>query len=187
MFAIKSNFGFYLLFLVCFLLSAAHAEECNPPNIRSSSGAWTICRQWTPAETRHYAKWIENIYLMKTKGTVEQRTAKLEGILSDPEMNLLQNPLFSGESANPQLSADIMRSMHYLMDCGTFTAFMPAYYAYRRALPWMTAVVTSGGGDIRTAAFTIPVESIDNFSSKSLDAFFKNAIGSFISGNYRVN
>jgi hypothetical protein len=124
---------------------------------------------------------------MKTKGTVEQRTAKLERVLTDPGMNLLEDPAFLGESSNPQLPAGMIRAMHSLMDCGKFTAFMPAYYAYRRALPWMTSVVRSGQGDIRTSPFNTPVGSTNNFTAGSVGQFFGNAIGSFISGNYRVN
>jgi hypothetical protein len=165
----------------------AVAEDPNPPSIHSTSGAWPIHRQWTPAETLHYAQWVEHIYLMKTKGSVEQRGAKLDRILTDPEMNLLQDPAFLGEGSNPQLSAGVIRSMHHLMDCGKFTALIPAYYAYRRALPWMTTVVTSGQGDIRTSPFNIPVGCTNSFTCGSPAAFFGNAVGSFISGNYRVN
>ena len=173
-----------LSFLAVF---GAFAEDPNPPTIHSASGAWPIRRQWTPAETQHYARWVENIYFMKTRGTVEQRTAKLERILTDPEMNLLENPQFAGEGSNPQLPAGVIRSMHHLMDCGKFTAFIPAYYAYRRALPWMSTVVTSGKGDIRTSPSNIPVGSVNSFEYRSVGEFFKNAVGWFISGNYRVN
>ena len=171
-----------LLFAFC-----AIASDPNPPDIHSSSGAWPIRRQWTPAETHHYAKWVENIYRLKTTGDVEQRTAKLERILTDSEMNLLENPAFLGEGGNKQLSRSLIREMHSLMDCGKFTAFMPAYYAYRRALPWMTTVVTAGEGDIRTSPYNIPVGNSNSFTSSSVTAFFRNAVGSFISGNYRVN
>ena len=176
-----------VLLVLCILMGVAAAEDPNPPTIRSTSGAWPIRRQWTPAETRHYAQWVEHIYVMKTKGDVEQRTAKLERVLTDREMNLLQDPAFLGEGANPQLPVAVIRSMHHLMDCGKFSAFMPAYYAYRRALPWMTTVVRSGGGDIRTATFNHPAGSVNSFTSGSPGAFFRNAVGSFITGNYRVN
>jgi hypothetical protein len=165
----------------------AVAEDPSPPSIHSTSGAWPIRRQWTPAETLHYAQWVEHIYLMKTKGSVDQRCAKLERLLTDPEMNLLQNSAFLGEGSNPQLPADVIRTMHHLMDCGRFTAFIPAYYAYRRALPWMTTVVASGHGDIRTSPFNVPVGCVNSFTCGSPGAFFMNAVGCFISGNYRVN
>jgi len=173
--------------LACFVPLPASAVDPNPPSIHSTSGAWPIHRQWTPAETHHYAKWIEHIYTMKTKGSVEQRIAKLERVLTDPEMNLLLDPSFLGEGSNPQLPLDVIRSMNGLMDCGKFTAFMPAYYAYRRALPWMCAVVSSGGGDIRTSPYNVPSTGSNSFTSGSVGAFFRNAVGSFISGNYRVN
>ncbi|MFO7976459.1 MAG: hypothetical protein R6V12_17705, partial [Candidatus Hydrogenedentota bacterium] len=181
-----SRIAVLLVFTGC-VAFAAVGEDPNPPSIHSTSGAWSIRRQWTPAETRHYAKWVEHIYLMKTKGTVEQRTAKLERILTDPEMNLLENPEFAGEGANPQLPRKVIRSMHHMMDCGKFTAFMPAYYAYRRALPWMSAVVTPSKGDVRTSPFNIPVGSVNSFKYRSLSTFFEHAVGWFISGNYRVN
>lgn len=174
-------------FLLCFVTLPAAADDPNPPSIHSTSGAWPIHRQWTPAETHHYAKWIEHIYTVKTKGRVEQRIAKLERVLCDPEMNLLLDPDFLGDGSNPQLSLDLIRTMNGLMDCGKFTAFMPAYYAYRRALPWMTAIVSSGGGDIRTSAANVPSTGSNSFTSASVEQFFRNAVGSFISGNYRVN
>jgi hypothetical protein len=115
------------LALMClFSAGTLAAEDPNPPAIYSTSGAWPIRRQWTPAESRHYARWVENIFLLMTKGNVEQRTAKLERVLTDPEMNLLHDPAFLGEGSNPQLPASTIRAMHNLMDCGKFTAFMPA-------------------------------------------------------------
>ena len=176
-----------LLFLACTFVFTALAEDPNPPSIHSTSGAWPIRRQWTPAETRHYARWVEHIYTMKTEGTVEQRTAKLERVLTDPEMNLLETPEFAGQGANPQLPLGVIRDMHNMMDCAKFTAFMPAYYAYRRALPWMTSVAKAGRGDIRTSPFNIPVGSVNSFEYGSVGKFFRNAVGWFISGNYRIN
>ena len=176
-----------LAFLICSIAFVAAGEDPNPPSIRSSSGAWPIRRQWTPAEAKHYAEWVQHIYVMKTKGRVEQHTAMLERILTDPEMNLLEDPEFAGKGSNPQLPRGVIRTMNSMMDCGKFTAFIPAYYAYRRALPWMTAVVTAGKGDIRTSPFNIPVGSVNSLEYRSAGKFFKNAVGWFISGNYRVN
>ena len=181
------------LTLACLLLTAglgvsAVAADPNPPSIRGG-GAWPIRRQWTPAETQHYAKWVENLYDMKTKGNVEQRTAKLERLLTDPEMNLLQNPEFLGQGSNPQLPPGVIRSMHHLMDCAKFTAFIPVYYAYRRALPWITATVYSGerGVDVRISSFNYPTRGANSAAYGSVSAFFNDAVGHFISGNYRVN
>ncbi len=178
---------------VCLLLSAffsftSFAADPNPPSIRGG-GAWPIRRQWTPAETQHYAKWVERLFDMKTKGNVEQRTAKLERMLTDPEMNLLQQPEFLGEGSNPQLPLGIIRTMHSMLDCAKFTAFIPAYYAYRRALPWITATVYSGerGVDVRISSFNYPTGGANSFKYGSLSAFFNAAVGHFISGNYRVN
>ncbi|MFA7692572.1 MAG: hypothetical protein WCX86_06700 [Candidatus Hydrogenedentales bacterium] len=183
--SLLSVIGLLLVFMPYF---SAAAADPNPPSIRGG-GAWPIRRQWTPAETRHYAKWVENLFDVKTKGTVEQRTAKLERMLTDPEMNLLQQPDFLGSGSNPQLPASIMRSMHHLMDCAKFTAFIPAYYAYRRALPWITATVYSGerGVDVRISAFNYPTRGANSAAYSSLASFFQAAVGHFISGNYRVN
>lgn len=178
---------FCLLLAACVSMNAVAADP-NPPSIRGG-GAWPIRRQWTPEETRHYAKWVENLFDLKTKGTVEQRTAKLERMLTDPEMNLLENPEFLGQGSNPQLPLGIIRTMHSMLDCAKFTAFIPAYYAYRRALPWIAATVYSGerGVDVRISSFNYPTRGANSAAYGSLSAFFNDAVGHFISGNYRVN
>lgn len=168
---------------------AAEAQrhvDPNPPSIHSTRGAWKHVRQWTPEETRHYARWIEHIYDKKTTGTIEQRMAKVYDIILDPEMNLLEDPDFCGAGCNPQMPRGLLRQINNVIDCGKFTAFMPAYYAYRRGLPWMSNYVRSSGGDVRTAAYTIPSGAANSFTSPSLNHFFLNAIRGFISGNYRV-
>ena len=181
-----------LLYLIlagfCFAGKPAAAVDPNPPSIRGG-GAWPIRRQWTYEETQHFARWMENLYDKKTRGNVDQRTAKLERLLTDPEMNLLLDKTFLGEGSNPQMPLSLIRSMHHYMDCAKFTAFLPAYYAYRRALPWMTATVYSGqrGVDVRISAFNIPNPGANSFTSGSLSGFFDAAVGRFISGNYRVN
>ncbi len=176
-----------VLILALISCAAAVAADPNPPSI-SGGGAWPIRRQWNRAETQHYAQWVENIFNLKTKGNVDQRTAKLERILTDPEMNLLEQREFLGEGSNPQLPRDIVRAAHSVLDCAKFTAFIPAYYAYRRALPWMVTQVGSGGGpDIRITPFNIPVGCSSSFASPSLYHFFIEGVLPFSSGNYRVN
>jgi hypothetical protein len=174
--------------LACCGLAAA-VPDPNPPSIRSNSGAWPIRRQWTPAEARHYGQWFERMYDRKANGTVEQRTAKLAGLLTDPDMNLLLDPEFLGAGGNPQLPDSVIRTCHSMIDCAKFTAFVPAYYAYRRALPWMTTFVASGerGVDIRISKYNVPVGGASSLTSPSVAAFFTEAVGGFISGNYRVN
>ena len=162
-------------------------SDPNPPSIYSERGAWPITRQWTPGEVKHYAVWLENVYDYKTRGTVEQRIAKIERIITDPQMNLLEDPAFRGLGSNPQISASTLRMVNSMIDCAKFTAFMPGYYAYRRGLPWMTAVVSSnGGGDVRTSDANVPVNSISSFNSPGVHAFFRDSLTSFSSGNYRV-
>ncbi|MCC6144990.1 MAG: hypothetical protein IT368_14390 [Candidatus Hydrogenedentes bacterium] len=181
--------GFLVGAVAVLLMTAVEAQtfvDPNPPSIHSNRGAWPIRRQWTPEETQHFAKWVEHLYTMKTTGTIEQRIAKTDRMMLDPEMNLLEDPAFRGQGSNPQMPAGLLRSMNSLIDCGKFTAFIPAYYAYRRALPWMTTYVRTSGGDVRTAEYTIPSGNANSFTSPSLGSFFQNAIGGFISGNYRV-
>ncbi len=177
------------LLLLASSAAAAAAESIprcpNPPSIRGG-GAWPIRRQWTPEEVRHYARWVENIFDKKTQGTVEQRTAKIERILTDPEMNLLEHPDFRGAGSNPQLPRSVIRLAHNVMDCGKFTVFLPSYYAYRRALPWMVTYVRSGGGDVRTAPANIPAGNANSHTTSSVEAFFRNTLQGFSSGNYRV-
>lgn len=162
------------------------AQDPNPPSIRSSQGAWPIRRQWTPGETQHFAKWMEHIYVAKTKGDVEQRIAKLDRILTDPKINLLLDPSFAGAGSNPQLSKGTISFLHNITDCAKFSMTLPAYYAYRRALPWMVAYVSATEGDVRTAPANVPVGQLNSFSTGSADAFFRSMVTGISSGNYRV-
>lgn len=163
----------------------AQAQDPNPPTLKSSRGAWKMTRQWTPAETRHYARWVENIYELKTKGSTEQRIAKLDDILADPQMNLLEQAEFRGPGSNPQLPASIIRMAHNTIDCAKLTSFMGAYYAYRRGLPWMVSYVRAEKGDVRTSPTTIPTGTSSTLD-RSLSGFFTDVIQGFSSGNYRV-
>ncbi len=163
---------------------SAVAADPNPPTLQGG-GAWPIRRQWTPAETDHYAKWVENIFRVKLTGDVYQKVAKLDKILTDPQMNLLLDPAFAGEGANPQMPANLIRRCNSAVDCAKFTAFLPLYYAYRRALPWMVSYVTTTGGDVRTSESNIPVGQADSLSAGSLSAMVDAAIA-FSTGNYRV-
>ncbi|MDX9975336.1 MAG: hypothetical protein RBU21_20280 [FCB group bacterium] len=165
----------------------AQAAEFNPPTLHSDGGAWPIRRNWTFEETQHYAKWVSHIFHMKTEGTTQQRAAKLVQVLTDPAINKLLDPEFAGEGCNPQLAEPIMWTMHNIIDCGKLTVALPGYYAYRRALPWMVSYVRSGdGGDVRTAAYTLPAGTLDTLASPSPDHFFTNAVYGFCTGNYRV-
>ena len=68
----------FFLLIPALLPATADAEDPNPATLHSSRGAWPLYRQWTPAETRHFAQWISTIYDRKVHGTKEQRLAKLE-------------------------------------------------------------------------------------------------------------
>lgn len=166
---------------------ASPAEDPNPATIKSNRGAWPLYRQWNQAEAGHFANWIENIYLVKANGATEQRLAKIEQILTDPEINLLLDPAFSGEPCNPQLGRPIMRIMHSVLDCGKLTVALGAYYAYRRGLPWMVNHVRSTDGtDVRTAASNIPVGAMNSFYYHDAYAFFTDAVTGLCTGNFRV-
>lgn len=164
-----------------------YAEDPNPASLHSNRGAWPLYRQWNAAEIRHFSEWIENIYHVKTTGTLEQRMAKIEAVLTDPGTNLLLDPEFAGEPCNPQLDRVTMQAMHSILDCGKLTISLGSYYAYRRGLPFMTSYVRSGdGADIRTAAYNIPGGCASSFHYPSAHAFITDAICGFCTGNYRV-
>jgi hypothetical protein len=175
-----------ILLLLLLIPLAAIAADPNPPTLYSDQGAWPIRRQWTPDEYRKYAQWVQHLYEVKAGGTYEQRNAVLPQLLKDSAFNLLERPEFLGEGGNPQLSDRAINLAHNVLDCGKLTAFLPGYYAYRRALPWMSARVRSGGGDVRTAEANVPVGSVNSFTSPSPYAFFRDALTVFSSGNYRV-
>ena len=171
----------------CFL-GLARAEDTNPATIHSKGGAWPLHRQWNTAETRLFARWIGRIYEKKTNGTTEQRLAKLERVLTDPEMNLLLDPAFAGEPSNPQVDTDSIRAMHGIVDCEKLVISLTAYYSCRRGLPFMISHVRSGdgGGDLRTAACTIPVGGTSCFDYDSQHGFFMDCITGVCTGNLRV-
>lgn len=172
--------------LTCFA-SAAFAADPNPPSIHSTRGAWPITRQWTIEEVQQYAQWIRHIYVAKTTGTQEQRLARLERILTDPEMNLLLDAEFAGEGCNPQLDLGTIRVMHNIVDCHKLSVSLSTYYAYRRGLPWMISYVRSGDGtDVRTADYNIPVGQATSFEYPSVGAFVRDALVGTCTGNYRV-
>ncbi len=162
----------------------AHADP-NPPTLQSIGGAWPITRQWTPAETKHYAVWMEYLYRGKVDGNADQRMAKLGPMLRDPAMNRLLDPAFLGEGGNPDLPDHVIRSVHGVLDCAKLTAFFPAYYAYRRGLPWAFSSISSGGGDVRMSPYNVPTGIATTRDFDSPDAFFA-ALMRFNSGNYRV-
>jgi hypothetical protein len=168
-------------------VSSAFAEDPNPPTLHSESGAWPIHRQWTIPETRHFAEWIANIYRVKTEGTLPQRLAKLEGVLTDPETNLLLDPAFLGEGGNPQMDLGTIRSLHGVVDCAKLTVILSTYYSYRRALPWMIGYVRAcDGGDVRTADYTIPGGCSSSLDYASVHDFIQDAVKGTCTGNFRV-
>ena len=173
--------------ILSLLLVPAFAADFNPATIHSDRGAWPVYRQWNHAEIAHFAKWIEHIYDVKKNGTHEQRLAKIERVLTDPDINLLLDPEFAGEPVNPQLGKDSMRAMHGILDCGKLTVSLSGYYAYRRGLPWMINAVRSGDGtDIRQSAFNIPTAGRASIEYSSPYAFFSDAVTSFCTGNFRI-
>lgn len=166
---------------------AAFGEDPNPATIHSNRGAWPLYRQWNLAETRHFSEWIGRIYDRKAKGTIEQRLAKLEHVLSDPDMNLLLDPEFAGTPCNPQPDMDSIMAMHRVVDCHKLSMSLGAYYSCRRGLPFMFSHVRAvDGSDIRTAASTYPVGTVSSFDYDSARQFFVDATVGTCTGNLRV-
>ena len=162
--------------LSAFFGGAAAGEDPNPATIHSDRGAWPLYRQWNLAETRHFSEWIGRIYDRKAKGTTEQRLAKLEHVLSDPDMNLLLDPEFAGTPCNPQPDMDSIMAMHRVVDCHKLSMSLGAYYSCRRGLPFMFSHVRAvDGGDLRTAASTYPVGTVSSFDYSSARQFFVDA------------
>jgi len=173
--------------LILLVGTAALAADINPPSIHSDRGAWPICRQWTQAEIQHFADWIEHIYIVKNKGTYTQQTARIERVLTDPEMNLLLDPEFAGEGCNEQLDAETMRALHYVLDCAKLTVTLSSYYAYRRGLPWTISYVRAcDGGDVRRADYTTPGSVVSTLDYASPGQFFRDAVTGTCTGNFRV-
>lgn len=179
------------LVLLCSILMlpalCASAEDPNPATIHSSRGAWPLFRQWTPAESQHFATWVSTIYDRKVHGTKEQRLAKLEHVFTDPEMNLLLDPEFRGEPSNPQLETATIRALHHIVDCHKLLMSLGSYYAYRRGLPFMySSVRSSDGTDIRTAPATLPAGTASSFDYTSTHQFFVDLVTGTCTGNLRV-
>ncbi len=165
----------------------ASGEDPNPASISSTRGAWPLHRQWTVPETRHFAAWIGRIYDRKLNGSREQRLAKLEQVLTDPDMNLLLDPAFAGEPCNPQIGMDSIRSMHGIVDCQKLMVSLGAYYSCRRGLPFMISHVRAvDGTDVRTAPATIPGGTVSSFDYASAHQFFCDAVTGTCTGNLRV-
>jgi hypothetical protein len=170
------------------MCAPAHATaDPNPASIRGERGAWPLYRQWTPAEVEHFSTWIENIFVLKSTGTTDQRLAKLERVLTDPEMNLLLDEDFRGSPSNPQLDRASMRAMHSIIDCGKLTIALTGYYAYRRGLPWMATHIRSGDGiDVRISSFNVPSGTVSCRDYDSPGRFLTDAVYGFCTGNYRI-
>jgi hypothetical protein len=181
------QFPYLFVFGLVFVSLPSRAADPNPPSFHCERGAWPICRQWNVAETRHFAKWIEHIYDVKSGGTREQRLARLERVLTDPAINLLLDPDFAGSGCNDQLDLATIRAMHNVLDCAKLTVALSSYYSYRRGLPWMASHVrASNGTDVRIADSTIPSGEMISFEYDSADRFFRDAITGTCTGNFRV-
>ncbi|MCP4643495.1 MAG: hypothetical protein GY851_23810 [bacterium] len=124
---------------------------------------------------------------MKIEGTRKQQIARLERVLTDPEMNLLLDPEFAGEGCNGQLDLGTIRALHSVVDCAKLSVTFSSYYAYRRGLPWMVNCVRAcDGSDVRTADHTIPAGAMSSFEYDSAGTFFRDAVTCSCTGNFRV-
>lgn len=170
-----------------FRSTPAFAEDPNPASLHSNRGAWPLYRQWNLAERDHFAAWIARIYDRKANGTVTQRLAKFEQVLSDPDMNLLLDPEFIGSPCNPQPDVASILAMHRVVDCHKLSMSLGAYYACRRGLPFMFSYVRAvDGSDTRTADATYPLGAVSSFEYTSAHQFFVDATVGTCTGNLRV-
>ena len=117
----------------------------------SSRGAWPHLREWNYEETQKYARWIENIQNNKLNGPDKYKGAKINYILKNDEMNLLNDNKFL-ENGNSQASNSAIDSMYSMCDCGRFPMLMFTYYCMRRGLP---AVITANSSkQVRSIPFS---------------------------------
>ncbi|MEM4625361.1 MAG: hypothetical protein QXJ28_01145 [Candidatus Pacearchaeota archaeon] len=156
--------------------------------------AYPHLREWNKDEFEKYSKWVENIYTTKSEGDWKQKSAKIDRIFVDDEMNLLNNKDFI-EEGNPQLPKETLSLMNSLNHCGSFPKLVFLYYSYRRGLPSIiTKINSNSGGDIRYSSGNHPIELIRSrpFHGNFADFLIKGMSGkyggyNFVSGNYRTS
>jgi len=159
----------------------------------SSSGAWPVLNKWDTQEFEKYSKWVNNVYELKSNGSLKQKGAKLGVIVADNEMNLLNNVDFL-QDGNPQISKSEMDFLTAVSHCGSFPKLVFLYYSHRRALPAVvTKIKMKTGGDIRYSSGNHPVGFVDSvsFSGSFGDFILSSMEGedggyNFVSGNFRT-
>ncbi|MBS3099665.1 hypothetical protein J4463_00415 [Candidatus Pacearchaeota archaeon] len=156
-------------------------------------GAWPVLREWNFNEFHKYSDWVRNIYKFKRDGTGKQKGAKIDRVMIDDEMNLLNNPDFL-QNGNAQLGSDDLGLLKAMCHCGSFPELLFLYYNYRRGLPAVVSQIKmKKGGDIRYSYGNHPVGSVDSVSFNGNFRGFLSASMeggengfNFVSGNFRT-
>ena len=159
----------------------------------AEQGAWVHLRSWNIDEFYRYSKWVGNIYHFKRNGTGKQKMARLNYIVQDDEMNLLNRPEFL-ENGNPQISENEISILNSSNHCGSFPMLLFLYYSARRGLPAVVSKINmESGGDIRYSRGNHPVGHVDSLSFLGgFGSFIINSIQggdkgyNFVSGNFRT-
>jgi len=172
-----------------FVYSANSAENYEPQR----GQAWRHIREWNKNEFDKYSSWVENVYDVKRNGSTRQKTAKIDRIFLDDEMNLLNDSNFLG-GGNPQASSREISIFNSGNHCGSFPKLVFLYYNYRRGLPANITKIESGrGGDIRYSSGNHPVKIVKSapFNGNFGDFLLEGMSGisggyNFVSGNFRT-
>ena len=160
----------------------------------SSQSAYPHLRAWNFEETKKYGQWVSNMYEFKKNGNAKQKQARLNRILGDDEMNLLNHKDFL-EQGNSQLNNSDLNFLDAVNHCGSFPKLLHLYYSYRRGLPAIVTKIKPGiSGDIRYTSGNHPVNFIRSMPFEgSFRDFVLAGITSrgggynFVSGNFRTS
>ncbi|MEM3113126.1 MAG: hypothetical protein QXI33_01745 [Candidatus Pacearchaeota archaeon] len=160
----------------------------------TNTGAWEHLRTWNLDEFYRYSKWVGNIYHFKRNGSGKQKMARLNYIIKDDEMNLLNHQNFLNDG-NPQISDKEANILNAANHCGSFPMLLFLYYSYRRGLPCLVSKIKmESGSDIRYSKGNHPIGHVDSLSfNGDFGSFIQNSIFgghggyNFVSGNFRTD
>ncbi len=160
---------------------------------QNMQGVYPHLRAWNLEEVHRYSKWVENIYQFKRNGTGKQKVARLNYIIKDDEMNLLNHPDFL-QNGNLQPSDSDISILNSANHCGSFPMLLFLYYSQRRGLPSVVSKINmESGGDIRYSRGNHPIGHVDSLSFQGdFGDFILNSVQggdggyNFVSGNFRT-
>ena len=159
--------------------------------VENSTGAWRIRREWSRSEVSRYARWFENLYEFKTRGSSAQKKYSLSEMLGDSEVNLLLQEGFADDNNDPQLvGSKALARMDSANACGTFPILTYIYYAAVRALPTSLTRIEGTGPDLRYSKGNHPVERFDPVAYASLSSYIDAVfLGDtyYTTGNWRTD